>query len=377
MGNDIDGENPGDGSGISVALSSNGAVLAVGADGNDDGGFNAGHVRVYFNAGRGWEKLGSDLDGSGVFDWFGYSVALSADGTILAIGAPLANGVNGNDAGRVYVYQWMFNTWQPLGSTLDGAGAGDRFGFSLALSDDGTILAVGASRSGAGGSEAGQVRVLAWTGTNWSQRGNDLLGSSPGDHLGDSVTLSSDGSIVAFGADQGANDGPGYVRIHRWSSSSWQQLGSTLVGGSPNDDFGESVSLSGDGSIVAIGTYSGNYAAVYRNDGTDWVQVGQTIRGEGFFGWSLSLSFDGKTIVIGGWANGSNGAESGHVLVFRLSSNGQEWMQVGQQLVGEAAEDWFGYSTSISDDGTRIASGAILHDGNGGAAGHVRVYDLQ
>ena len=63
--------------------------------------------------------------------------------------------------------------------------------------------------------------------------------------------------------------------------------------------------------------------------------------------------------------------------MFRLSPDGQEWIQVGQELLGEAADDWFGVSTSISDGGTRISIGAPLNDGNGDRAGHVRVYDLQ
>ena len=377
VGNDIDGENPGDFSGISVALSSNGAVVAIGAYGNDGGGRGAGHVRVYFNAGGGWEQRGSDFDGSAAGDWFGVSVSLSANGNILAVGARYADGVNGVNAGRVQVFQWTSNTWQPLGSTLDGAGARDEFGNSLALSDDGTILAVGAWTNDGGGFDAGHVRVFAWTGTDWTQRGNDLLGSSPNDQFGDSVALSSDGSILACGGDQG---GPGHVRVYHWSGSAWQQQGSTLMGFSSYDYFGESVSLSGDGSIVAVGAEEGNYAVVFRNDGTDWFQIGQTIRGEASgdeFGFSVSLSFDGKTILIGGPENDSNGVSSGHALVFRLSPNEQEWRQVGQELVGEAADDRFGRSTSISDSGTRISIGAFLNDGNGNWAGHVRVYDLQ
>ena len=371
VGNDIDGENSFDASGSSIALSSNGAVLAIGANRNDGGGRSAGHVRVYFNAGGGWEQRGSDLDGSATGDEFGWSVSLSADGNILAVGARYADGANGAHSGQVHVFQWISNTWQPLGSTLDGVGAGDLFGFSVALSDDGTILAVGARWNDAGGSNAGHVRAFAWTGTDWTQRGNDLLGSSPDDVFGDSVSLSSDGSILACGGDQGRAR---YVRIYLWSGSAWQQQGSTLIG------FGESVSLSGDGSILAVGAGFGNYVVVFRNDGTDWVQIGQTIRGEASgdeFGYSVSLSFDGKTILIGGWANDSNGVYSGHALVFRLSPNEQEWRQIGQELVGEAALDWFGYSTSISDSGTRISIGAIFNDGNGANAGHVRVYDLQ
>ena len=270
------------------------------------------------------------------------------------------------DSGRVHVFQWISNTWQPLGSTLYGAGADDQFGSFLALPDDGTILAAGAWGNDAGGIRAGHVRVFTWTGTDWTQQGNDLVGSSPFDEFGDSVALSSDGSILACGGDQPFN-GPGYVRVYRWSGLAWIQQGSTLIGFSSNDHFGESVSLSGDGSILAVGADEGNYAVVFRNDGTDWVQIGQTIRGEASgdeFGISVSLSLDGKTILIGGYLNDSNGLNSGHALVFRLSPNEQEWRQVGQELVGEAADDRFGVSTSISDSGTRISIGAWLNDGN-------------
>ena len=207
---------------------------------------------MYINAGGGWEQRGSDLDGSAAGDWFGFSVSLSADGTILAVGATYADGVNGVNSGRVYVFQWISNAWQPLGSTLDGAGAYDDFGFSVALSDDGTILAVGARDNGAGGSNAGHVRVFAWADTDWTQRGNDLLGSSREDQFGNSVSLSSDGSILACGGDQPGNDGPGYVGVYHWSGSAWQQQGSTLMGFSSNDDFGESVSLREMGASLLL-----------------------------------------------------------------------------------------------------------------------------
>ena len=376
VGNDIDGKNRVDSSGTFVALSSDGAVVAIGARSNGSGG-RFGYVRVYVNAGGGWEQRGSDLDGSVADEGVGWSFSLSADGTILAVGAMFANSVNGIGSGRVHVFQWTSHTWQPLGSTLDGVEAGDQFGNSLALSDDGTILAVGAFLNGPIFG-VGQVRVFAWTGTDWTQRGRDLRGSNPEDFFGSSVSLSFDGSIVACGATRIWKDGSGYVVIYGWSGSAWQQKGTTLIGSFlDSDDFGGSVSLSGDGSIVAVG--ANYYARVFRFT-TGWVQIGHTIRGEvysDFFGVSVSLSFDGKTILIGGPSNDSNGTNSGHALVFRLSPNEQEWMQVGQELIGEAAGDRFGTSTSISDDGTRISIGADFNDGNGNNAGHVRVYDLQ
>ena len=348
--------------------------MAIGAFLNDGGGTNAGSVRVYTNSGGGWEKRGSDLDGSAADDNFGWSVAISGDGSIVAVGARLANSLSG----QVHVYRWIFGTWQPMGSTIDGVGARDRFGYSVALSYDGTILAAGARLFSAGGGiNIGHARVFAWTGTDWNQRGSDLAGSSNDDQFGDSVALSSNGSIVAAGGDQGENGGRGYARIYRWSGSAWEQLGSTIIGFSFGDQFGETVSLSADGTIVAVAADRDSYVAVYRYDGTDWFQIGQTIRGEARndqFGFSMSLSSDGNTVVIGGYRNDS---DTGHALIFTLSPNGQEWIQVGQELVGEAVGDQFGIGVSIADNGNRIAIGATRNDGSAPNAGSVQVYDFQ
>ena len=373
VGNAIDGETPHDLWGVSVAMSSNGAVLAIGTiESNDD----TGHMRVYVNNDGGWKQRGTDLVGSAQGGGFGLVSALSSDGTILATSAPRAPGINGSPSGQVYVYRWISDGWNQIGSTIFGEAERDLFGFSIALSDDGTVLAVGAWRSDA---DTGSVRVFVWTGTDWNQQGK-LTGLSEGDRFGDSVALSSDGSILACGADQDGNNGPGYVFMYRWNGSEW-----LLYGGyeslSAGDRFGEAVSLSGDGKVLAIGADGGSNVFILRYDGTDWDQLGQTINGEeqgDRFGHSLSLSSDGSTVVIGGFLNNSNGPDSGHALVFRFSPNGQEWVQVGQELVGEAAGDRFGAPTSISDDGTRIAIGATRNDANGVVnAGRVVVYDFQ
>ena len=85
LGSDIDGENPQDYSGNSVSLSADGTILAVGATGNDGNGDRAGHVRVYQNNSGVWSQLGSDIDGEDSLDVSGHSVSLSDDGMILAI----------------------------------------------------------------------------------------------------------------------------------------------------------------------------------------------------------------------------------------------------------------------------------------------------
>ena len=100
---DIDGEGADDESGRSVSLSANGQILAIGADGNEDNGVNAGHVRVYQFDGSQWTQIGMDIDGEAAGDESGRSVSLSADGQTLAIGAR-RNDDNGSNAGHVRVY---------------------------------------------------------------------------------------------------------------------------------------------------------------------------------------------------------------------------------------------------------------------------------
>ena len=98
IGLDIDGEAAGDKSGTSVALSSDGTIVAIGADVNAGNGNRAGHTRIYQYSGGSWSQLGSDIDAEAAGDLSGTSVALSSDGTIVAIGA-YVNGGNGEAAG--------------------------------------------------------------------------------------------------------------------------------------------------------------------------------------------------------------------------------------------------------------------------------------
>ena len=87
-----------------------------------------------------WSQLGSDIDGEAAFDSSGYRVALNSDGTIVAIGAPYNDG-NGTDSGHVRVYQYSSGSWSQLGSDIDGEAADDMSGYSVSLNSDGTIVA--------------------------------------------------------------------------------------------------------------------------------------------------------------------------------------------------------------------------------------------
>ncbi|MEZ4914978.1 MAG: FG-GAP repeat protein [Chitinophagales bacterium] len=167
---------------------------------------NTGSVRVYDWDGAAWVQVGTDIDGKAEFDNSGWSVALSSNGNRLAIGAP-PNDDNGQDSGHVRVYDWDGSTWIQVGTDIAGEAAGDHSGWSVSLSADGSRLAIGARNNDGNGADAGQVRVYIWNGSTWVQIGADIDGEATGDWSGYAVALSAAGSRVAIGAK--FNDGNG------------------------------------------------------------------------------------------------------------------------------------------------------------------------
>ncbi|WP_298340835.1 T9SS type A sorting domain-containing protein [uncultured Algibacter sp.] len=385
IGQDIDGELTiaGDNSGRVLSMSSDGSIVAIGATGNDGNGTSSGHVRIYRNVSDVWTQIGSDIDGEAAGDSSGFSVSLSSDGGIVAVGASSNDG-NGERSGHVRIYRNISDVWTQIGSDIDGEAAGDSSGFSVSLSSDGGIVAVGASSNDGNGERSGHVRIYRNISDVWTQIGSDIDGESIDDLSGVSVSLSSDGSIVVIGASSNDGNGTssGHVRIYRNVSDVWTQIGSDIDGEAAFDNSGTSVSISSDGNIVAIGALrnDGNgvdsgHVRIYRNVSDTWTQIGNDIEGEAAgdnSGTSVSISSDGNIVAIGATGNDGNGVDSGHVRIYRNVSD--VWTQVGSDIEGEAAGDNSGTSVSISSDGNIVAIGALRNDGNGDNSGHARIY---
>ena len=159
----------------------------------------------------------------------GSSVSYSADGTRVALGAP-GNDDAFVDAGQVQVfgYDSASKQWAQLGHNITGGAADDRLGTSVSMSADGSRVAIGAPGRGAG--SWGYVRVLEYDESgnqDWNKIGHDLRGVAAGDQAGTSVSISADGTRVAIGApgNDGNGTNAGHVRVFEHSSSSgWQQL---------------------------------------------------------------------------------------------------------------------------------------------------------
>jgi uncharacterized protein (TIGR03437 family) len=308
----------------------------------------------------------------------GSSVALSEDGNTAIVGGPHDNSY----AGAVWVFTRSGGVWTQQGSKLVGSGAlGDaQQGSSVALSEDGNTAIVGApTDNGVYGSYAGAAWVLTRSGGVWTQQaklvGSGAVGGTYGAQQGSSVALSEDGNTAIVGGP-GDNGLIGAAWVFTRSGGVWTQQGSKLVGNGAvgNAEQGFSVALSGDGNTAIVGDYGDSTGVgavwVFTRSGGVWTQQGLKLVGSGAVGnaWqgsSVGLSGDGNTAFVGG-PNDNN--HVGAAWVFTRS--GGVWTQQGSKLVGSGAvgNAWQGSSAGLSGDGNTAIVGGSYDNGFVGAA---------
>lgn len=445
--------------GHGVALSSDGTTLAVAApfegsnakgingNQNDNSLYGAGAVFIFVQRNGAWtQQAYLKASNPGTNYKFGHHIALSGDGNTLAVSsvgeASAAKGINGdqNDksiplAGAVYVFTRNGTTWSQqayikasntgeIGSE-DLGPEGDQFGFSLALSTDGTTIAVGSigedsGASGINGNQndntmagAGAVYVFTRGGSTWSQQAY-VKASNPVTNtmFGYSVGLSGDGStLVASSYDEGSSarviNGPqdrerrgsGALYVFTRTGSNWAQTAYLKASnGEFMDSLGYSVAISQDGNTIAGGAadedcempgifpgattvcaddsktdFSTGAAYVFVRKGDAWSQeafIKASNPGHNdWFGSRLNLSGDGNTLAVGaqlenGGSKGINGdqkdksaEDSGAVYFF--TRKGGEWTQVAYMKASSTeAYDEFGSAMALTKDGKMMAVGA-------------------
>ncbi|MEI7446492.1 MAG: hypothetical protein WCK28_16510 [Burkholderiales bacterium] len=295
----------GDWFGQAVALSGDGLTMVVGAPGEQSDGSAqadnsltyAGAAYVFTRSGSGWvQQRWLKASNAGAGDKFGSSVAISQDGTTIAVGAlaesSAATGVNNNQsddslsgAGAVYVFIRSGSTWsQQAYIKASNAGAGDAFGSKVALSADGSTLLVSAPNEASGFTNnqaddsalnAGAAYVFSRSGTTWTQQGYLKAGNvvaqtasltSPA--FGSAIALSADGSTAVIGAPGESSDatsvngsgtntnapGAGAAYVFGRTGSSWSQRAYLKPSdGDVQWNFGQAVAIDGAGSLIAVG----------------------------------------------------------------------------------------------------------------------------
>ena len=304
-----------------------------------------------------------------------------------------------------------------IGQDIDGEAAGDLSGKSVSLSSDGNTVAIGASYNDGNGTNSGHVRIYENTSdsayanlikdvsknstfedstTNWASQGNHtatvesnqlkVVATSGGTGSSNATTLSADtyietltnGKTYKYTFSCKALSGTPTLKIRppfEMSPTTTDIVLTNIM--TEHTIIGERLAMDNAFFALAVaGTfYIDNISITEVNTGS-WSQIGQDIDGEAAYdqsGYSVSLSSDGNTVAIGAHGNDGNGSYAGHVRVYE--NIGGSWSQLGQDLDGEASNDFSGYSISLSSNGGTVAIGARNNDGNGTDAGHVRIYE--
>ena len=430
--------------GTSIALSGDGDTLVAGApmdsggstgihienpDPADSSSFSSGAVYVFARTPGGWSQQGFiKASNTGLNDQFASAVAISEDGNTLAVSAVFedsgATGINGNQddnsvnqAGAVYVFArsgagWLQQAYVKASNTGE-AGDGDTFGYTIALSDDGQTLAVGApsedsADTGINSDEsdnsamaAGAVYVFARDNSGWSQQAYVKSSNTTTNTLfGYSVALSADGSTMAAGVYD-EDGGRGAVYIFSRDDSTWSEQArlqsSNREGG---DSMGSWVAISDDGNTVAAGSAdedsfltgvnpasaggddqatntSAGAAYVFARVGNEWSQQAyikaSNTGHEDWFSVRLALSGDGNTLAasapnedsagqgIAAQQDDESAGEAGAVYVY--TRTGGTWThQVYVKGSNTEQFDEFGSSVALNRDGTMMVVGARFED---------------
>lgn len=349
-----------------------------------DGSTGAVKIYEYDAASSDWVQRGNTILGRTGFDLAGTRVKLSSDGSTVAITSPMHTGGGASDTGltQVFTYNQGSSTWLQLGNDMIGD-VGDRAGNSLSLAEDGRTVAFGASR----GDKAYVYRYNPSLG-EWRQLGLTLEGESSGVDFGYSVALDGTGEKLAVGAwrtsiDAGRNNG--IVDIFSWDGTQWvldQQLpGGTLEG------FGYSLAFSPDNTLLSAGSKfsrgsvgPGHVRVFELNTADDnWSQLGENILGpyaQGEFGTSVDITrINGTPVfVAGGPIADSDGREDDGVSSV-YAYDGNEWYQLGQDVLGEASFARAGSSVSISGDTVAIGA-SYFEEASGSNPGYVNTFQV-
>ncbi len=337
-------------------------------------------------------------------------IAFSEDGTVLVIGVPQFGPSND---GCAVVFEESGGTWTEA-ATLNGSlavNAGDNMGNSVAISRDGSVIAVGAYLDEAAGfSSSGLVYLFVRSGSSWNDMSSETTRLNPADRanndfFGTSVAVNTDGSVIAAGAlaanGNGLDEGSAYVFLRPagdWDTEPVHEEAARLrmsaAAGYDGSNLGESIEISADGSIVAAG--APEYARIIGNSGAVFVftepaggwdddypiptEVNETAVltteteiGSTYLGWDISMTGDGSIIAAGGRGYNNNGA----VFVYRSLGT---WADASEDQLITAynglSGDNFGHSVALSGSGGYLVAGAPYRDSDDSAEGAFYLYVL-
>ena len=361
--------------GRAVAL--DGDFALIGAPFNDEAAADAGAVYVFNRQAGVWTQI-QKLTPAGAGDLFGWAIAM--DGQTAIIGA------KGDAAGAAYVFAWDGTVWaQQKKLTPSDGNSDDEFGYSVDIS--GNTIIIGARNNDQAMetetvTNAGAAYIFAYDGSAWQEEAkllaNDFAAS---DFFGESVAT--DGARAVIGAagddDKGSSSGSAYVFV--FSGTAWsQQQKLTAADGANRDGFGISAALNGTQLLIGAkdrdeqDTDSGA-VYIFQLSGGTWTLQQKLVASDGGYGYNFgsSVCLVNGFAVVG--ASGATGATSNTGAVYTFAGNGSTWQQRTKVTASDGgAYDYFGFS--LSSDGVTALIGAYSDIVSDIESGSAYVYDF-
>jgi len=310
-----------------------------------------------------WYHIGPEFSGAAVNSQFGFSVSLSHNATLLAIGSPQYLG----GRGMVTVYSMVIRNryqWKEIETPFVGGELGDNIGVTVALSGNGEWLAY----TGSGKKGGGVIKILKRDDNNkWVEKAG-FEGKNPGAELGVTLKFTKNGRKLVAGTASGE-----VILYERPDSTkNWRVAGADLKYDEGITQFTSGV-ISDDGNRIAVGSKDGNSVKVFDWDGEDWGETAELVTEETGYGFGavLAIAKHGKRIAIGT-------DRGNYVRVVDYHDSSKKWITVGDVMFGdESDETQFGATLAISSGGNRLAVGSPYHNiGENNATGRVYVYEL-
>jgi hypothetical protein len=319
--------------GAGVSISSDGTYAISGAYNKTVTVTNDGAAYIFTRSGSSWSQQRIVASDAAQGEQFGKSVYISSDGTYAIVGADRGDGLAGLNQGAAYIFTRSGSSWSEQQKLIPSdAAANDYFGFAASISGDGTYAIVGAYNNTDTIDRQGAAYIFTRSGSSWTQQAK-LLASDPDitDYFGWDVDISSDGTTAIVGAtgNDDAGDRSGSAYIFTRSGSSWtQQQKLTASDAAAQDNFGNQVSISDDGSRAIVGavyadiTFADQGAAyIFTRSGSTWTQTSKLLAldaaaSDYFSSYAVGISGDGGYAIVGAYANDDGGASSGSAYIF-------------------------------------------------------------
>jgi RHS repeat-associated protein len=357
--------------GISVAVS--GSTAVVGSDDTVNGNVDQGAAYVFSLSGGTWSETAELTAPDGAAgDGFGASTAVS--GSTIIVSAP-GHTVNGNlDQGAAYIFSLSGGTWSETAElTAPDEMAYHRFGISVAVS--GSTAVVGSYDTVNGNADQGAAYVFSLNGGTWSETAELTAPDGAAEDFFGASTAVSGSTIIVSAPDHTVNGNldQGAAYVFSLNGGTWSETAElTAPDGAADDQFGDSVAVSGTTAIVGAAAHTVDGRAyqgaayVFSLSGGTWSEAAELTAPDGaaddVFGDSVAVS--GTTAIVGADGHTVNGnLDQGAAYIFSLS--GGTWSETAELTAPDgAAGDFFGDSVAVS--GTTAVGGAPYHtvDGN-------------